>query len=54
MVKRTQEIERSWLVQKVPWLDSLKRAHIVQGYLVISSDGEKYGFDAKVRHTMRR
>ncbi|MEO7863796.1 MAG: CYTH domain-containing protein [Nitrospirales bacterium] len=39
MVKRTQEIERKWLVSKLPRLGTLKREHIVQGYLVISSDG---------------
>ncbi|MEO7860866.1 MAG: CYTH domain-containing protein [Nitrospirales bacterium] len=39
MVKRTQEIERKWLVSKLPRLGTLKREHIIQGYLVIASDG---------------
>jgi adenylate cyclase len=39
MVKRTQEIERKWVVPKLPRLGTLKGEQIVQGYLVISSDG---------------
>lgn len=39
MAKSSQEIERKWLVRDVPRLDTLKREHIVQGYLAISPDG---------------
>jgi len=39
MAKRTQEIERKWLVHDLPGLGDLKCEQIIQGYLSISSDG---------------
>ena len=39
MTTHTKEIERKWLLRDLPSLGDLKGEQIVQGYLVISSDG---------------